>query len=517
MFRPMTSSAHGPNHPTARPVNREVFSLAWAEPSVCVTGASGLRGPKRLTNLTGCEFPIPHEGGERMRNGCLNVSSFAAVDMNQTIGKMLPAAPAPPPPPLTWDSNSGYGSKLINNRHMSLDPHESMTAAAEWTEREHLHNLVNKLTIENIDLKSQRTAKEKIVDSLEKQVKRLETELTALKRRLMNQGFPESSSKESMCLGCDPQESDTRVQLTARRKTLEWLNPQDGTFDSQVIFSGTPMPASLPPSSPASLSPSAPTPLIKGPGLFIQLSTNPWQAEQESNALRELINCFVSAMTPPVEKPQSLNGHTGARASTSAQCLLKSNFCLSTNSLTFGQPKDSTHFLTGVDDQYLIPVELSDIERLTAVVNTRKAIWYGTHADQLVLSSSRSEMLSELEVHRTPSGHVCDTDIENMIVTLRHERNKNAALMAALKETEKQQYNLTHDKRETAFHLDRERLQNKRLTSVITTLKHRRRLPIHISEGGSGQRGRLGNRWLQISIGIIVHMVAMRVVNVFFG
>lgn len=48
-------------------------------------------------------------------------------------------------------------------------------------------------------------------------------------------------------------------------------------------------------------------------------------------------------------------------------------------------------------------------------------------------------MLSELEVHRTPSGHVCDTDIENMIVTLRHERNKNAALMAALKETEKQQ------------------------------------------------------------------------------
>ena len=68
-----------------------------------------------------------------------------------------------------------------------------------------------------------------------------------------------------------------------------------------------------------------------------------------------------------------------------------------------------------------------------------QAIWYGTHADQLVLSSSRSEMLSELEVHRTPSGHVCDTDIENMIVTLRHERHKNAALMAALKEMEKQQ------------------------------------------------------------------------------
>ncbi|KAI0238986.1 hypothetical protein LSAT2_010258 [Lamellibrachia satsuma] len=34
MFRPITGSAHGPNHPTTRPVNREVFSLTWAEPSV---------------------------------------------------------------------------------------------------------------------------------------------------------------------------------------------------------------------------------------------------------------------------------------------------------------------------------------------------------------------------------------------------------------------------------------------------------------------------------------------------
>ena len=50
MFRPITGSAHGPNHPTARPVNREVFSLTWDEPSVYATGASGRRGPKRLPN-----------------------------------------------------------------------------------------------------------------------------------------------------------------------------------------------------------------------------------------------------------------------------------------------------------------------------------------------------------------------------------------------------------------------------------------------------------------------------------
>ena len=50
MFRPIPGSAHGPNHPTARPVNCEVFSLAWAEPSMYVTSSSGLRGPKRLTN-----------------------------------------------------------------------------------------------------------------------------------------------------------------------------------------------------------------------------------------------------------------------------------------------------------------------------------------------------------------------------------------------------------------------------------------------------------------------------------
>ena len=50
MFRPKTGSDHGPNHPTTRPVTREVFSLAWAEPSVYATSASGRRGPKRLTN-----------------------------------------------------------------------------------------------------------------------------------------------------------------------------------------------------------------------------------------------------------------------------------------------------------------------------------------------------------------------------------------------------------------------------------------------------------------------------------
>ena len=32
-------SAHGPNHPTVQPVNREVFSLSWAKPSVYATGA----------------------------------------------------------------------------------------------------------------------------------------------------------------------------------------------------------------------------------------------------------------------------------------------------------------------------------------------------------------------------------------------------------------------------------------------------------------------------------------------
>ena len=50
MFRPMMGSAHGPNQPTLRPVNSEVFSLARAEPSVFVTGASGLHGPNRLAN-----------------------------------------------------------------------------------------------------------------------------------------------------------------------------------------------------------------------------------------------------------------------------------------------------------------------------------------------------------------------------------------------------------------------------------------------------------------------------------
>ena len=37
-------SAH--NQPMLQPVNRELFSLAWAEPSMYATSASGLRGPK---------------------------------------------------------------------------------------------------------------------------------------------------------------------------------------------------------------------------------------------------------------------------------------------------------------------------------------------------------------------------------------------------------------------------------------------------------------------------------------
>ena len=42
-------SAHGPN-PMLRLVNREVFSLAWAGPSMYATSTSGLCGPKQLTN-----------------------------------------------------------------------------------------------------------------------------------------------------------------------------------------------------------------------------------------------------------------------------------------------------------------------------------------------------------------------------------------------------------------------------------------------------------------------------------
>ena len=48
MFQPITGLAHGPNQLFSQPVNREVFSLAWAESTVYVTDASGLRGPKQL-------------------------------------------------------------------------------------------------------------------------------------------------------------------------------------------------------------------------------------------------------------------------------------------------------------------------------------------------------------------------------------------------------------------------------------------------------------------------------------
>ena len=54
MFRPITVNEFdprpGPNQLTSRPMNHEVFSLAWAKPSMFATGASGLREPKRLTN-----------------------------------------------------------------------------------------------------------------------------------------------------------------------------------------------------------------------------------------------------------------------------------------------------------------------------------------------------------------------------------------------------------------------------------------------------------------------------------
>ena len=47
--KPIMGSAYGPNQPLSQTVNREVFSLAWTESTVLVTGASKLRGPKRLS------------------------------------------------------------------------------------------------------------------------------------------------------------------------------------------------------------------------------------------------------------------------------------------------------------------------------------------------------------------------------------------------------------------------------------------------------------------------------------
>ena len=38
------------------------------------------------------------------------------------------------------------------------------------------------------------------------------------------------------------------------------------------------------------------------------------------------------------------------------------------------KPKDSFDYQTSEEDQYVLPVELSDIERLTTVMNTRKVI-----------------------------------------------------------------------------------------------------------------------------------------------
>ena len=57
MFWPITSSAHGPNQPFSQPVNRQVFSLAWAKSTVYATGASRLCVQKRLS-YSNCKWGL---------------------------------------------------------------------------------------------------------------------------------------------------------------------------------------------------------------------------------------------------------------------------------------------------------------------------------------------------------------------------------------------------------------------------------------------------------------------------
>ena len=94
--------------------------------------------------------------------------------MNQIEG---PAARIPAPPPLLrvsgWDQNVIRRPLIVgtipsgNNRDITA-PNADKT---EWSEREHLHNMINTLTIENVDLKSQRLVKDKLVENLDRQVK----------------------------------------------------------------------------------------------------------------------------------------------------------------------------------------------------------------------------------------------------------------------------------------------------------------------------------------------------------
>ena len=81
MFWPITGSAHGPNHPTARLVNHEVFSLAWAKPSIYTTGIRGLHGLKRLTN-SNWEILLDGKDAFRMHYCCNSVNNTFLATIN---------------------------------------------------------------------------------------------------------------------------------------------------------------------------------------------------------------------------------------------------------------------------------------------------------------------------------------------------------------------------------------------------------------------------------------------------
>ena len=67
-------------------------------------------------------------------------------------------------------SNGLPSTQSVLGKWGIVDSHDSISAAAEQSEREHLHVMVNKLTLENIELKTSFSSAEKNNLQLERKV-----------------------------------------------------------------------------------------------------------------------------------------------------------------------------------------------------------------------------------------------------------------------------------------------------------------------------------------------------------
>ena len=229
--------------------------------------------------------------------------------------------------------------------------------------------------------------------------------------------------------------------------------------------------------------------LLSGPGIFLQLDGNPWRKIQESQALEDLTAVFIRALTSKTNREASLDTSTthsredidSANGSKSKTDLF-SLFTYRTD-----LKPDSSSYATDTADQYRLPLRQTDFERLASLLRS---------------SQSDTSVANECPV---PGTRLHSS--RNVSVQVSLADNGTAADWACAPDS--------------ICPTPAASTQNQ-LTKRIASDK-----PINVSDQTTSTRNEAlrmesladsneWKKWLQISIGIVLHMFFLRLVDAIF-